>query len=60
MVCGKTSLQWEPIYSRVTFSHRPYAEALAIGDFQEQIMQEVMEFPNIEDQWNSEEVEEQY
>ena len=27
---------WEPTYSRVTFSHRAYAEALAIGDFQEQ------------------------
>ncbi|MGB5646043.1 FAD-dependent oxidoreductase [Muriicola sp.] len=50
---------WEPTYSRVTFSHRAYAEALAIGDFQEQIMQEVMKMPNIEAQWNSQKVEEQ-
>jgi kynurenine 3-monooxygenase len=50
--------QWEPTYSRVTFSHRTYAEALAIGDFQESIMQEIMKLPNIEDQWNSKKVEE--
>jgi kynurenine 3-monooxygenase len=26
--------KWIPLYSRVTFSDRPYSEALAIGDFQ--------------------------
>ena len=49
--------QWLPLYSRVTFSYRPYAEALAIGDKQEAIMQQVMAMPNIEEKWNSEEVE---
>ena len=34
--------KWVPVYSRVTFSDRPYAEALAIGDMQEGIMQQVM------------------
>jgi len=50
--------KWIPVYSRVTFSHRPYAEALAIGDDQEKIMQEVMQMPNIEELWDSVTVEE--
>ncbi|WP_431128096.1 FAD-dependent oxidoreductase [Flagellimonas flava] len=51
--------KWIPVYSRVTFSDRPYAEALAIGDEQEKIMQEVMKLPDIESKWDSEEVEKQ-
>lgn len=50
--------KWIPVYSRVTFSDRPYAEALAEGDVQEAIMQQVMKLPNIEEQWDSLEVEE--
>ncbi len=50
--------KWVPAYSRVTFSERPYAEALAEGDAQEKIMQQVMKIPNIEEKWNSSEVEE--
>ncbi len=50
--------KWIPAYSRVTFSNRPYAEALAIGDAQEELMQEVMNLPNIEDLWDSKLVEE--
>ena len=49
--------KWIPVYSRVTFSDRPYAEALAIGDQQERIMEQIMEIPNIEEKWNSEEIE---
>lgn len=49
--------KWIPVYSRVTFSDRPYAEALAEGDAQEAIMQQVMKLPNIEEKWNSQEVE---
>ena len=49
--------KWIPAYSRVTFSERPYAEALAAGDAQESIMKEVMKTPNIEKKWDSEEVE---
>ena len=48
---------WVPLYSRVTFSHQPYSEALAEGDFQNKIMEEIMAMPNIENKWNSEEVE---
>lgn len=50
--------KWIPAYSRVTFSDRPYSEALAEGDAQEAIMQEVMKMPQIEEKWDSIEVEE--
>ena len=49
--------KWIPVYSRVTFSDRPYAEALAIGDQQEAIMKEVMQLNNIAAIWNSDQVE---
>ena len=48
---------WVPAYSRVTFSDQPYSEALAIGDMQERIMKEVMQFQDIEHNWNSKKVE---
>lgn len=50
--------KWIPLYSRVTFSTRPYAEALAKGDFQEKIMQKILTTKNIEKNWNSIEIEE--
>ena len=50
--------KWLPLYSRVTFSFRPYAEALAIGDMQKAIMDEVMLMDGIEKKWDSGEVEE--
>lgn len=49
--------KWIPAYSRVTFSERPYSEALAFGERQEEIMQEVMKTPDIESKWDSMEVE---
>lgn len=49
--------KWIPLYSRVTFSDRPYVEALAIGDFQNTIMEEVLKMDNIEEIWNSTTVE---
>lgn len=48
---------WMPLYSRVTFSLQPYSEALAIGDFQNAIMDEVMQMENIAERWDSPEVE---
>jgi kynurenine 3-monooxygenase len=48
---------WIPLYSRVTFSDRPYAEALAIGDYQNAIMEAVLKMDNIEQKWDSTEVE---
>jgi kynurenine 3-monooxygenase len=50
--------KWLPLYSRVTFSHRPYSEALALGDRQKAIMDEVMKLDGINDKWDSPEVEE--
>ncbi|MGB6152690.1 MAG: NAD(P)/FAD-dependent oxidoreductase [Pricia sp.] len=50
--------KWIPAYSRVTFSDKPYAEALAEGDAQEAIMQQVMKMPDIEKEWESDAVEE--
>ncbi len=49
--------KWIPLYSRVTFSDRPYAEALAIGDYQNAIMDAVLKMENIEQKWDSTEVE---
>ncbi len=49
--------KWIPVYSRVTFSDRPYAEALAIGDKQEALMAKIMDIPNIESLWDSQEIE---
>jgi kynurenine 3-monooxygenase len=49
--------KWLPLYSRVTFSTHPYSEALALGDFQNKIMQEIMAIPDIDVKWDSEEVE---
>jgi kynurenine 3-monooxygenase len=49
--------KWIPLYSRVTFSDRPYAEALAIGDEQNAIMEEIMRMPDITANWDSLEVE---
>lgn len=46
--------KWVPLYSRVTFSSRPYAEALAEGDRQRLIMDEIMRIPDIETLWDSE------
>ncbi len=34
--------RWIPLYTQVTFSDQGYADALAIGQKQEKIMQEVM------------------
>jgi kynurenine 3-monooxygenase len=49
--------KWIPVYSRVTFSERPYVEALGIGDRQEKIMQKIMQHPDIEEKWDSDAIE---
>ena len=45
--------RWMPLYSQVTFSHIRYSEALQRGNFQNQVMDEVMQLPDIEQQWDS-------
>ncbi|MDZ7848635.1 MAG: NAD(P)/FAD-dependent oxidoreductase [Owenweeksia sp.] len=49
--------KWIPLYSMVTFSHIRYSKALAEGERQDAIMEEVMRMPNIEKRWDSDEVE---
>ncbi|WDE01084.1 FAD-dependent oxidoreductase [Thalassomonas actiniarum] len=46
---------WIPLYSMVTFSPElPYAQALAVGEVQKEIMDEVMNLPDIEQNWQAE------
>ncbi len=49
--------KWVPAYSRVTFSDQPYVDALALGDMQQKIMDQVMQIPQIDQKWDSLEVE---
>lgn len=48
--------KWMPLYSQVTFSHIRYSEALAAGNRQRKIMDEVMEMDNIHDNWDDQKV----
>ena len=41
----------------VSFSNIRYSDAWKIGQKQEKMMKKVMDLPNIEEKWNSEEVE---
>ena len=49
--------KWLPLYSQVTFSHIPYAEAVQNAKIQDEIMNDVMKLSNIEEIWDSKEVE---
>jgi kynurenine 3-monooxygenase len=50
--------KWTPAYSLVTFSKNVrYSEALSRGLYQQGIMDEIMTMPNIEENWNSIDVE---
>ncbi|WP_196890502.1 FAD-dependent oxidoreductase [Aureivirga marina] len=48
---------WVPLYSRVTFSLKPYKEALDEGKKQRNIMDEIMKIPHIEQIWDSQKIE---
>ena len=48
---------WTPLYSMVTFSPDvPYATALKMGDQQREIMDQIMQLPDIAMEWNSQTV----
>ena len=48
---------WIPLYSMVTFSPDiPYKTALRVGDIQQTIMDEIMQIPRIEEQWQQDHV----
>ena len=53
----KHPTKWLPLYSMVSFSNIRYSDAWKIGQKQEKMMKKVMDLPNIEEKWNSEEVE---
>lgn len=48
--------KWLPLYSMVTFSHIPYAEAMKEGERQDAIMAKIMSIPNIEERWEEDEI----
>jgi kynurenine 3-monooxygenase len=50
--------RWLPLYSQVTFSHIRYSDAMKHGMEQEAIMKKIMEREDIEEKWDSKEVEE--
>lgn len=44
---------WTPLYSMVTFSPEvPYSEALRVGDEQRRVMDQIMQLPEIERDWD--------
>jgi kynurenine 3-monooxygenase len=49
--------KWMPLYSQVSFSNIPYSEAWETGMKQDGIMKKVMDKPNIEEIWESQEIE---
>jgi kynurenine 3-monooxygenase len=48
--------KWIPLYSMVSFTNIPYADAWEIGMKQEKMMEEIMNTPNIEKEWKSDEI----
>lgn len=48
--------KWIPLYSQVKFSDLPYADAWREGQKQDRVMQKVLALPDIEQNWNSEEI----
>lgn len=58
-IYAKYPEKWMPLYSQVTFSHIPYSEALANGKRQEKIMDCIMAKENIQQIWDSQEVEDE-
>ena len=51
---------WTPLYSMVTFSPEvPYSEALRVGDEQNTVMEKIMALPNIDDDWDEQQVMDQ-
>ena len=49
--------KWVPLYSQVKFTNIPYAQALSEGQRHDKIMQSVLQMPNIEQLWDSDDVE---
>ena len=52
--------QFLPLYSMVTFSHIPYHQALAEGKAQDELFEKILAIPNIENNWNGQEVDQAF
>jgi kynurenine 3-monooxygenase len=48
--------KWLPLYSQVTFSNIRYSVAYKQGQLQNEIMDQIMEMPEIEKNWDNEQV----
>jgi kynurenine 3-monooxygenase len=48
--------RWKPLYTLVTFSHIPYAEAWARGEVQQAVMNEIMASSDIAENWERDEI----
>ena len=48
--------RWKPLYTLVTFSHIPYAEAWARGEVQQAVMNEIMASSDIAENWEGDEI----
>ena len=48
--------KWTPLYSMVSFTNIPYADAWNIGMKQEKMMEEIMSMPNIDLIWESDHI----
>lgn len=48
--------KWIPLYSMVSFTNISYSEAWEIGMKQEELMKEIMNMPNIENEWKTDEI----
>ncbi|MCH8317990.1 MAG: FAD-dependent monooxygenase, partial [Bacteroidetes bacterium] len=49
--------KFTPLYSMVMFSHIPYAEAMRIGKEQDKMLKEITTIEDIEQKWDSKEIE---
>lgn len=53
---GEFKEAWMPLYSMVSFSNIPYNEVYERGVFQQKIMDEILELPQIEKKWQEPEL----
>ncbi len=49
--------KWLPLYSQVKISDKPYADTWTEGQEQDRVMNKVMIMPDIENNWEGEEIE---
>jgi len=48
--------RWKPLYTLVTFSHIPYADAWSRGEIQQAVMNKIMASRDISQNWEKDEI----